>query len=143
MTRLVLIIALAIFGIAAAQAAEPRTATLYKDPECGCCAQYADYLDSNGFAVQVVPTDDLAAIKAKFGVPDSLMGCHTLIVEGYVVEGHVPLAILRKLLADKPAIKGISLPGMPVGSPGMTGSKTEPFTVYEIDGETARIYAVE
>ena len=90
----------------------------------------------------VRPTHNLSLIRHEHGVPDRLAGCHTLLVGGYVVEGHVPVAILDRLLSERPKIKGISLPGMPEGSPGMTGEKTEPFTVYEISDEP-KVYEVE
>ena len=85
---------------------------------------------------------DLAPVKARHGVPSSLQSCHTAVVDGYVVEGHVPASAIRKLLAERPKIKGISLPGMPEGSPGMTGVKAEPFKILEITDE-ARVFAVE
>jgi hypothetical protein len=127
----------------AAQAEEPRTATLYKNPACACCETYADYLRDNGFEVAVEATHDLPLLHRQHGVPDPLVGCHTTLVEGYVVEGHVPVGALLRLLTEKPAIKGISLPGMPAGSPGMFGEKTEPFTIYEIGDGPAKVYAVE
>lgn len=120
-----------------------KQATLYKTPKCGCCEDYAKYLRENGFDVNVVTTHSLTLIKKKHGVPSSLEGCHTLLVNDYVVEGHVPLKTLNKLLTERPAIKGISLPGMPMGSPGMTGEKTEPFTMYEISNDAQKVYAVE
>ena len=127
----------------AAQAEEPRTATLYKNPACACCETYADYLRDNGFEVAVEATHDLPLLHRQHGVPDPLVGCHTTLVEGYVVEGHVPVRTLLRLLTEKPAIKGISLPGMPAGSPGMFGEKTEPFTIYEIGGGPAKVYGIE
>jgi hypothetical protein len=137
-----LIVLIAALG-GAAQAEEPRTATLYKNPACACCETYADYLRDNGFEVTVEPTHDLPLLKRQHGVPAPLEGCHTTLVDGYVVEGHVPIAALLRLLAEKPAIKGISLPGMPAGSPGMFGEKAEPFTIYEFGDGAAKVYAVE
>jgi hypothetical protein len=137
-----LIILTAALG-GAAQAEEPRAATLYKNPACACCEGYADYLRDNGFEVTVQATHDLPLLHRQHGVPDPLVGCHTTLVEGYVVEGHVPVGALLRLLTEKPAIKGISLPGMPAGSPGMFGEKTEPFTIYEIGEGPAKVYAVE
>ena len=137
-----LIILLAVL-VGAAQAEEPRTATLYKNPACACCEGYADYLRDNGFEVTVQATHDLPLLHRQHGVPDPLVGCHTTLVEGYVVEGHVPVGALLRLLTEKPAIKGISLPGMPAGSPGMFGEKTEPFTIYEIGDGPAKVYGVE
>ena len=122
---------------------ELKKATLYKNPECGCCAEYAKYLGQNGFDVQVVETFDLPSVKREHSVPAALEGCHTTLVDGYVIEGHVPVDIVQRLLREKPAIKGISLPGMPAGSPGMMGEKTAPLTVYEISDEKNKVYATE
>ena len=121
----------------------PKEATLYKDPQCGCCEGYAAYLRDHGFKVKVVDTHDLPLIKQEHGVPTELEGCHSTIVDGYVVEGHVPVGTLNRLLTEKPNIKGISLPGMPQGSPGMYGTKTGPFTIYEIGSDTSKVYATE
>jgi len=125
--------------------AEPVRATLFKSPECSCCEGYAAYLRKNGFEVDVNPTNDLAEISSKAGVPEDLQGCHTMFVAGYVVDGHVPVEVIRKLLSERPAIAGITLPGMPTGSPGMVGQKTAPFTIYAVTkgGTAPTIYAVE
>ncbi len=112
-----------------------RQAVLYKAPDCGCCEEYAKYLRENGFRVKVIATQDLPATKKEHGVPETQEGCHTTLIDGYVVEGHVPMSAINKLLTERPVIKGITLPGMPAGSPGMTGEKTEPFTIYEISNE--------
>jgi hypothetical protein len=124
-------------------AEQPYVATLYKNPECTCCEGYADYLRQNGFEVTVKPTHDLPLMKRQYGVPSELEGCHTTLVNGYVVEGHVPVNTLIRLLTEKPAIKGISLPGMPAGSPGMFGEKAGPFTIYEIGDGATKVYGVE
>jgi hypothetical protein len=126
--------------------AEPSfRATLYKNPQCKCCEGYADYLRKNGFMVEVKPTNDLTEISRKAGVPESLEGCHTMFVEGYpyVIDGHVPIEVVRKLLKEKPAIAGITLPGMPAGSPGMFGDKTETFVIYALanGGAAPTVYA--
>src|SRR5204863_8965692 len=107
---------------------------LYKGPECGCCDGYADYLRHHGFAVTVTATPELSDISGKAGIPSELQGCHTAFIGGYVVDGHVPVEAINKMLAERPPIKGITLPGMPEGSPGvgMAGTKTSPFTVYQI-----------
>jgi hypothetical protein len=120
-------------------------AVMYKNPSCSCCETYAAYLEQNGFKVDIKPTNDLAAISAKAGVPADLEGCHTMLVEGYVVDGLVPADVVRKLLAEKPAIAGITLPGMPMGAPGMGGTKTGPFTIYAVtkDDAAPTVYAVE
>jgi hypothetical protein len=141
---LVLLAAVAAAGTVRAQ--EARKGTLYKNPQCGCCEDYATYLRKEGFQVAVVATHDLDAVKAQHHVPENLYGCHTTLVGGYVVEGHVPASTIERLLRERPRIRGISLPGMPQGSPGMTGKKTEPFRVYEVgSGSSAepRVYAVD
>jgi len=125
--------------------AAPTRATLYKNPQCSCCEGYAAYLRQNGFVVDVKPTNDLAQISQKAGVPEKLQGCHTTLMGGYVVDGHVPVNVIRRLLSERPAIAGITLPGMPEGSPGMTGSKRGPFTIYAVtkDGAAPTVYATE
>jgi hypothetical protein len=110
---------------------------LYKDPNCGCCGDYAKVLEKEGFQVRVKETAAIDALRRMAGVPDKLASCHTMTVGKYVVEGHVPVAAVRKLLAEKPDIRGIALPGMPQGSPGMTGVKEGPFVVYEVGGYEA------
>jgi hypothetical protein len=137
----------AIFAVCApalpATAAEPIRATLYKNPQCTCCEGYAAYLRQNGFEVDVKPTNDLAEISQKAGVPGDYEGCHTTFIDGYVVDGHVPVDVIQKLLSERPAIAGITLPGMPPGSPGMTGSKSGPFVIYAVtkDGKAPTVYA--
>jgi hypothetical protein len=135
----------ALLMLSSTSFAETIKATLYKNPQCSCCEGYAAYLRKNGFEVDVKPTNGLAEISRKAGVPDNLEGCHTMFVNGYVVDGHVPVTTLHKLLSEKPAIAGITLPGMPLGSPGMGGEKEEPFTIYAIpkDGKTPSVYATE
>ena len=127
-----------------ARAHVPIPVTLYKNPSCSCCEGYAQYLEKNGFKVDVKPTNDLAEISRKAGVPEDLEGCHTSFIGNYVVDGHVPVSVIRKLLDEKPAIAGITLPGMPSGSPGMMGPKTESWTIYAVtkDGKPPQVYAV-
>ena len=144
MLRLIALLGLLLVPLGQTLAAEPaKIATLYKNPQCDCCETYAGYLRQNGYDVKVVATYDLALIKREHGVPAKFEGCHTTLIDGYVVEGHVPVGPLNRLLAERPAIKGISLPGMPMGSPGMNGPKSAPFTIYKISGGAAKIYAVE
>ena len=121
--------------------AEPP-ATMYVNPQCSCCQGHANYLRQNGFKITVKETHDMSLIRRQHGVPAKLAGCHIMLIGGYVVEGHVPASAIKKLLAERPKIKGISLPGMPEGSPGMTGVKAEPFTILEIS-EEAKVFAVE
>jgi hypothetical protein len=135
----------ALLAFATPALAEPLQATLYKNPQCSCCEGYAAYLRDNGFQVDVKPTNDLAEISRKAGVPEDMEGCHTMFIDGYVIDGHVPVNIVRKLLTEKPGIAGITLPGMPMGSPGMAGAKTEKFVVYTVtkDGKAPSVYATE
>ncbi len=119
-------------------------ATLYKNPHCSCCEAYADYLRENGFEVVVKETDALEEITLKAGVPQQLEGCHTMFVDGYVVVGHVSIDVIRKLLAERPPIVGIAIPGMPPGVPGMSGQKPGPILIYEVSKDkAATVYAVE
>ena len=99
-------------------AATPRL-VVFKDPNCGCCRAWADHVASAGFAVEIVETANLDAVKARLGVPANLAACHTAEVGGYVVEGHVPATAIQRLLREKPAATGLAVRGMPVGSPGM------------------------
>jgi hypothetical protein len=122
--------------------ADSVTVTMYKNPQCECCEEYAKYLRQHGFKVTVTPTHTMSLISREHGVPETLAGCHTMLIAGYVVEGHVPVSAINKLLTERPNIKGISLPGMPEGSPGMIGKKTEPFTIYEIADEP-KVFTVE
>ena len=120
-------------------------AVMYKNPSCSCCEAYAAYLEQNGFKVELKPTNDLAQVSAKLGVPENLQGCHSVVIGNYVVDGFVPVDLVKKMLAERPAITGISLPGMPMGSPGMGGEKTEPWTIYAFtkDSKAPTVYAVE
>lgn len=132
-----------VVSAAPAKAQEKPPATLYKNPQCSCCEEYASYLRSHGYAVTVRPTHDLPLIRRRHGVSEALAGCHTTLIGGYVVEGHVPVGTLNKLLNEHPNIKGISLPGMPAGSPGMTGIKRAPFEIYEITNGPTKVFATE
>lgn len=121
-----------------------KQATIYKDPNCGCCTGHAEYLEQHGYKVKVVETGDIGAVKRMVGVPEAMGSCHTAMIDGYVVEGHVPVKAIDKLLAERPQVKGIALPGMPMGSPGMNGAKEEPFVVYSFGPEAQpRQYYVE
>ena len=140
---------LAAFAVAFAMPLPALAATIdavmYKNPQCSCCENYAAYLEKNGFKVEVKPVNNLSQISSDAGVPGDIEGCHTLMVDGYVVDGLVPVDIVKKLLTERPAITGITLAGMPAGAPGMGGSKTGPFTVYAFtkDGKAPTVYATE
>lgn len=125
----------AILGAQAAQANEDEV-VMYKDPNCGCCGQWAEHLRTNGFSVKEVATRDMESIKRGAGLPPELASCHTARVGGYVVEGHVPADDIRRLLAERPSVIGISAPGMPLGSPGMEGPyPAESYQVMSFDAE--------
>ncbi len=115
--------------------------TLYKNPQCGCCEGYADYLRDNGFKVKAIPTNDLTVMGQKYGIPDGLQPCHISLIGGYVVGGHIPMEVIDRLLAEKPKVVGISLPGMPEGTPGMPGNKPGPLDIYEIGSNPPKVYA--
>lgn len=108
-------------------------AKLYKNPSCGCCSDHAKYLQARGYEVEEIPTHDLPAIKQAHKVPARFEGCHTTLIDGYVFEGHVPVESINRVLKERPMIKGLSVPGMPAGSPGMTGVKQGPLEVYYIN----------
>jgi hypothetical protein len=115
-----------------------RAVDVYKSPTCGCCHEWEAYLREHGYTVNSIPTDDLVAVKAERGIPGEAQSCHTAVVDGYVVEGHVPVEAIEDLLSQAPAIDGIALPGMPPGSPGMPGDKAAPFEVLAlVDGTTS------
>ena len=132
---------LAVTG--AAWAGEAVQGKLYKNPNCGCCQGHANYLMEHGYDIEVIETHDLMKIKDQYDVPERLEGCHTLVIDDYVIEGHVPVNVIERLLAERPDIVGISLPGMPAGSPGMGGQKREPFTIYTLSNGMPSVYAVE
>ena len=116
--------------------------TVYKDPNCGCCAKWVKHLSSSGFVTMVHDSSDMDGIKTNMRVPTDLQSCHTAVVERYVIEGHVPAADIKKLLASKEAIQGLAAPGMPMGSPGMEGATKDRYDViaFTTDGKT-RVYA--
>jgi hypothetical protein len=141
MLKISLALMLALLATLRVDAEDAPNATMYKQAYCSCCDGHADHLRANGFNVTVVEMQNMSQIKSKHGVPPEFEGCHTIEVGGYVVEGHVPAKIIRKLLEERPAIRGISLPGMPDGSPGMSGAKREPFVIYELGSTDGRVFA--
>jgi hypothetical protein len=114
---------------AAPVATTDLTAVVYKDPNCGCCNDWVTHLRDNGFTVVARDVRDLDAVKQRHGIPRRLHSCHTAEIGGYVVEGHVPADLVRRLLRERPAVAGIAVPGMPVGSPGMEGPYSEPYEI--------------
>lgn len=112
-----------------------RVAEVHLSPTCGCCTEYVAYLRRHGWTVEVVEEPDLSAFQEDRGVPKEARGCHTTLVGGYLVEGHVPLSAIERLLDQRPAVDGIGLPGMPLGSPGMSGTAAGPLAVVAFAGD--------
>lgn len=125
-------------------AAQP-SATLYKSPTCGCCGEYVKYLRNNGFKVKAIDSDDMDKIKRDNKV-GNLGSCHTMQIDGYVIEGHVPVSAINKLLQQRPKIVGISAPGMPANSPGMGEMKPGTLRIYQISGagsDKPKLFSIE
>jgi len=130
-------------GMGAANAGQPKrqagqAITVYKSPTCGCCAGWAEHLRKNGFDVTVVNKQQLGEIKTRYGIAPGLQSCHTAIVDGYAIEGHVPANDIRRLLAERPKVTGLTAPGMPAQSPGMSGTEPKGYDVlsFERNGRT-------
>ncbi|WP_129792344.1 DUF411 domain-containing protein [Sphingosinicella sp. CPCC 101087] len=120
--------------LACIQSAAAATIEVTKSPHCGCCNQWIEYLRHEGFEVRVTDAEDVTPAARRLGVPDELRSCHTASVEGYAIEGHVPAADIRRLLAERPEAAGIAVPGMPIGSPGMEqGDARQPYSTILFD----------
>jgi hypothetical protein len=135
---------LALLPRAGTAASKPTAITVYKDPSCGCCKNWVDHLRANGFAPEVHDRSDMDALKDSLGVPAKLRSCHTAVVGTYVVEGHVPAADVKHLLATKPTkTVGVAVPGMPAGSPGMeVGGRVDRYDVVAFaPGGATRVFA--
>lgn len=131
-TRVISVGALSLF--ASQLLAAPLAVTLHKDPNCGCCVEYAHYLEENGFNVKMIDHANINQVKQRLGTAQAA-SCHTVEIEGYVVEGHVPVAAIEKMLKEQPDIKGLALPGMPYNSPGMGPEKKGSLQVLELDNQ--------
>ncbi len=132
---------LAPIALAPAASAEPVEVHVYKSPTCGCCEKWIDHLRGNGFKVRATDVPDVTPIKQENGIPLELSACHTAFVGGYVVEGHVPAADVRKLLAERPDVEGLAVPGMPIGSPGMEGPNPETYQVLSFGSQGVRVFS--
>jgi len=124
-------------GVLAAHAAEVE---MYKSPTCGCCTGWAEHLRDAGFTVNEIKRDDMASIKTQIGVPEKLTSCHTALIGGYIIEGHVPAADVARLLKERPKIAGLTAPGMPMNAPGMQAKGLPPkgYTVYAFKKDGAK-----
>jgi hypothetical protein len=114
-------------------APEQPKITVYKDPSCGCCKHWIEHLIKHGYRVDARDTPQMAEVKRTLGVPEALTSCHTAVVNGYLIEGHVPAADIAKLLKEKPKVAGLAVPGMPAGSPGMEGPRQQHYQVLSFD----------
>jgi hypothetical protein len=121
-------------------AGEKEVITVHKDPTCGCCSGWVQHLHDAGFVTKVLDTSDIDAVRRRLGVPDDLAACHTAEVAGYIIEGHVPAAALKRFLAEKPNATGLAVPGMPIGSPGMEGGTPEKYDVVLFAPNSRRTY---
>jgi hypothetical protein len=130
-----LIALLFVLAGAPALAGEAREITVYKSPSCGCCGKWVEHLEANGFRVEVHDVADMHPIKQEYAVPDVLASCHTASIDGYVIEGHVPAADIARLLKERPPVRGLSVPGMKSGTPGMEGPDPERYQVLSFDDE--------
>jgi hypothetical protein len=140
LNRRLLLAAAMLVGVPRAGAAAKPLIKVYKDPYCDCCTAWAEHLEASGFTVTVEAHNDMAAIKRRLGVPEDLASCHTGVVQGYTIEGHVPAEDIKRLVAKRTAAKGLAVPGMPVNSPGMEvpGEADEPYTVWLFQADGAR-----
>lgn len=134
--------ALALAAAGSAGAQPLPEVLMHKDPNCGCCGKWAEHLEANGFKVKTVHERDMQTVKNRLGVPERLGSCHTAKVGGYVIEGHVPAAAIKRLLREKPPVAGLAVPGMPLGSPGMeVPGKQDPYDVMVFDrAGRSRVY---
>lgn len=117
-------------------------AQVFRSPDCGCCGAWVAHLEANGFVAEVVMTGDMQRVKDRHEVPTSLRSCHTALIDGYVIEGHVPASDIRTLLDQRPQGGGLAVPGMPVGSPGMEmGERGDPYSVILWAGSETRVFS--
>ena len=132
----------ALLGASLPAAAQSKPlVTVYKSPTCGCCGEWVKHMRANGFRLDVKDVDDVTPFKQRSMVPGALASCHTALVGGYVVEGHVPASDVWRMLREKPAIIGLSVPGMVVGSPGMETGPAQPYATIAFDERGSRVYA--
>lgn len=141
-THLMLAGTVAVLGPSGLGAQSAPEVAVFKSATCGCCVKWVDHLKANGFATTSTNVEDMGVVKAKHSVPRSVHSCHTALVGGYVIEGHVPASDIKRLLKEKPAISGIGVAGMPAGSPGMESATPQRYDVLSFDkqGQT-RVYS--
>jgi hypothetical protein len=128
--------------LAEASRAAPSVITVYKDAGCGCCKKWVKHLSANGFVVNAQDVPSIDEIKQSLGLPTALQSCHTAVVDRYLIEGHVPASDIKKLLAARTAVRGLAVPGMPTGAPGMEGDRTDHYDVIAFTGDgKTRVFA--
>ena len=132
-------LALGAFGRAGAQF-QPLV-SVYKSPTCGCCGEWVKHIRASGFRVETREIADVAPIRRRYGVPDQLASCHTAVVAGYAIEGHVPASDIQRLLRERPKVRGLAVPGMVAGSPGMEQGPPQPYATLAFDDRGSRIFA--
>ena len=130
---LVAITSLIVLAISSPSQSSGPLITVFKTPTCGCCGKWVEHLKANGFTVKVLEVNDTSAYERQYRVPRTMESCHTAIVNGYTIEGHVPGTEIKRLLNEKPKTVGLAVPGMPVGSPGMEAAHSEAFSVLIFD----------
>ena len=123
------VVAVTAFAVSGQRVQDKPSITVYKSPTCGCCTKWVTHLEENGFEVATTDMPNVAPMKQRLGLPPSLASCHTAVVGGYVVEGHVPADVIHRMLEEKPEVAGIAVPGMPIGSPGMEGPNPQSYDV--------------
>jgi len=136
---LVLAVSFSTATAAQVQTPDPNIVTVFKSPSCGCCGKWVDYMRAHGFEVAVRDMDDISSVKAMAGVPGDLQSCHTATVKGRIIEGHVPVEAVRRLLNEDNKLLGLAVPGMPAGSPGMEGPAAESYSVFGFHANGDRV----
>jgi len=131
-------VAFATVSSTSSETAVAAEITVYKSPTCGCCSKWVEHLEANGFTVKTEDVADISRVKSEFGIPSELASCHTAIIDGYLVEGHVPAQSIKRLLAERPQVAGLAVPGMPTGSPGMEGPNPQRYNVVAFDAAGGR-----
>ena len=119
-----------------------RRMHVYKSPWCGCCGAWVEHIVANGFEVDVTEMDDVTPVKNSYGINAELHSCHTAVIDGYVIEGHVPASDIERLILERPDAKGLAVPGMPIGSPGMEqGGRRDPFNVVIFNEDRIAVFS--
>ncbi|HIE55716.1 MAG TPA: DUF411 domain-containing protein [Chromatiaceae bacterium] len=132
-------VAAATMAMIATPAVMAAEVVVYKSPTCGCCKKWVQHMRENGFDVEVHEQYNVTPVKNRLGVPGQVRSCHTAKVDGYIIEGHVPADVVKRLLQEKPQVAGLAVPGMPMGSPGMEGFRKDPYNIlsFTSEGKTA------